>query len=160
MLTDLSSSSESAKITLTPNGGTGITIGTCDGGNTCDACCTWFDCKSQLTTNEIMSTSTRMEVKLEYTSHVTSSSWGKCTDSITGKSGVGVARITLTPLGIILESKSFEQCVDKDDGKTDKDGDNCTSWYNDNQEDCGLFDTEEFKANDLCCSCKRIGNYI
>ena len=97
MLTDLSSSYESATITLTPSGGTGITIGTCDGGNSCDKCCTWFDCKTQLSTNEIISTSARMEVKLEYTSHV--GTWGKCTDSITGKSGAGVARITLTPMG-------------------------------------------------------------
>ena len=99
MLTDLNSVAESATITLTPHGETGITIGTCDGGNSCDGCCTWFDCKAQLTTDEIISTSTRMEVKLEYTSTVSSSSWAKCTDSTSGKSGAGVARVILTPLG-------------------------------------------------------------
>ena len=99
MLTDLSHVAESATITLTPHGETGITIGTCDGGNSCDGCCTWFDCKAQLTTDEIISTSTRMEVKLEYSSSVTDHYSTDCTDSITGKSGAGVARITLTPLG-------------------------------------------------------------
>ena len=99
MLTDLASSHEEAVITFTPSGGTAVNIGTCDGGNTCDACCTWFDCQLQLTESQITSTATSMEVKLEYTSTVSSSSWAKCTDPTSGKSGAGVARVILTPLG-------------------------------------------------------------
>ena len=101
MLTDLASSHEEAVITFTPSGGTPINIGTCDGGNTCDACCTWFDCQLQLEASQITmpGTATSMEVKLEYTSTVSSSSWAKCTDPTSGKSGAGVARVILTPLG-------------------------------------------------------------
>ena len=90
MITDLSSSQEYATITV------GTTeLGTCDGGNTCDGCCTWYTCQG-LTSNQITSTSTNINLVLQYSSEV-SSTHAACTDSVSGSTGGGVARITLTP---------------------------------------------------------------
>ena len=95
MLTDLSLSSEYADITFTHSGGTNVVIGRCDGGNTCDACCSWYVCQGL--TSQISSSTTSIDVKFEYSSAVSSSSWAHCTDSSSGKSGAGVARVVLTP---------------------------------------------------------------
>ena len=108
MQTDLSRNNEFATITVTPSGRTpGAPWGTCNGGNDCAVCCRWFDCTPQLftlVTSDFGSTDyTSMEVKLEYSLPVSSSPWAKCTDNITGKSGAGVARITLTPVGTDIE---------------------------------------------------------
>ena len=99
MLTDLDWRGEYADITFTHSGSTNVVIGRCDGGNTCDAvynyvCCSWYVCQGL--TSQISSSTTSIDVKFEYSSQVSSSSWARCTDSSSGKSGAGVARIVLT----------------------------------------------------------------
>ena len=47
---------------------------------------------------------------------------------------------------------TIDGCVDSANGKTDRDGDGCT-YYDANLEECGYYDDDDFKANDLCCSC-------
>ena len=94
-LTDLSSSTEYADITFTHSGSTNVVIGRCDGGNTCDACCSWYVCQGL--TSQISSSTTSIDVKFEYKSTV--SPYTRCTDSSSGKSGAGVARVILTPSG-------------------------------------------------------------
>lgn len=97
MQTDLSSSSEYAAISLN-----GVSYGNCDGGNYCDGCCGWFDCNSQLSNNQITSSSSSISVRLVY-SNAVQSSHSACTDSMSGQSGGGVARVILTPVGKIAE---------------------------------------------------------
>lgn len=36
----------------------------------------------------------------------------------------------------------------------DRDGDTCSSYYDLNNEDCGLYDTPLFVASEACCNCK------
>ena len=93
MLTDLSWSMEYATITIN-----GENFGDCDGGNTCDGCCTWYTCNGldNMNNNQITPSTTSITVKLAYTTHV-SSTYAKCTDSVSGEMGGGVARIILTP---------------------------------------------------------------
>ena len=104
MQTDLSSSSEYAVIYIDgrSNGNTEDQCNNddqncwkCDGGNVCDGCCNWHTCSDTIT---VTSTTTSASIKLVYTNHV-SSTYATCTDPITGESGGGVARITLTPSG-------------------------------------------------------------
>ena len=85
--------------TITING---QNFGDCDGGNTCDGCCTWYTCDS-LTKHQITPSTQSITVKLEYTTHV-SSTYAKCTDSVSGEMGGGVARIILTPASKIIFS--------------------------------------------------------
>ncbi len=40
-----------------------------------------------------------------------------------------------------------------DDSVMDDYADTCTSWYDDNDSDCGASDTEYFKASEFCCAC-------
>ena len=93
METDLSSSSEKAQIFLN-----GVSFGSCDGGNSGDGSCGWFDCTSQLTSNKITSGATTVQVRMAYSSDV-SSTYATCTDSATGEYGGGVVKIVLTPIG-------------------------------------------------------------
>ena len=93
METDLSHKEEKAQIFLN-----GVSFGYCDGGNNGDGDCGWFGCTSQLANNQITSSSASVQVRLEYTSEV-SSTYGTCTDSVTGEYGGGVAKIVLTPKG-------------------------------------------------------------
>lgn len=44
------------------------------------------------------------------------------------------------------------QCYDEAYGFVDWGGDDC-SWYEDNALDCGIWDTEDFDAEDMCCAC-------
>ena len=90
MQTDLASELGYATIFLN-----GVSYGNCDGGNYCLGCCGWFDCKSQLSSNLITSNSSSVSVRLVYSEFVTSTH-NTCTDSVTGISGGGVARVTLT----------------------------------------------------------------
>ena len=62
----------------------------------------------------------------------------------------------LTPLLMYCLSTTYfkEVCHDSDDGKKDKYGDNCTSWYNKKPEYCGRFDDNDFSADSMCCACK------
>ena len=97
MQTDMSSYTEYAAISLN-----GVSYGNCDGGNTNDGACGWYDCQSQISNNQITSSSTSVSVRLAYTSSV-ASSHSTCTDSASGESGGGVARVTLTPVGKFME---------------------------------------------------------
>ena len=112
MQTDLSGSTEKAEIFLN-----GVSYGYCDGGNVRDGTCDWYNCESQITSNQIISSTTSVDIRIEYTSSV-SSTFATCTDSSTGNYGGGVARVVLSPVGkietIILFSiesllKSFEK---------------------------------------------------
>ena len=49
-------------------------------------------------------------------------------------------------------------CVN-DDTEVDSDGDTCSSFYDDYPEDCGLYDTDYFTANVLCCACRGDSKY-
>jgi len=40
-----------------------------------------------------------------------------------------------------------------DDTTKDKDGDNCSGWYDTHPLGCGKYDDEDFVANDQCCAC-------
>jgi hypothetical protein len=41
-----------------------------------------------------------------------------------------------------------------DNSVADQDGDTCESFYNDaNADECGEYDTDEFKAMRECCAC-------
>ena len=96
MLTDLSHSSENAEVFIDD-----VSKGTCAGGNQCDGCCTWYTCNVELMQPlQVTPTTTSISVKLEYTNSV-SSTYATCTDSVSGESGGGVARIKLTPPGSI-----------------------------------------------------------
>ena len=44
-------------------------------------------------------------------------------------------------------------CTDTSNGATDSNGDTC-SYYFIRKEECGLYDDEDFSANDMCCECK------
>lgn len=44
------------------------------------------------------------------------------------------------------------QCSDKTDGATDITGDGC-DWYAENPFGCGLYDTDDFNATEMCCAC-------
>ena len=52
-----------------------------------------------------------------------------------------------------------DTCVDTDNGAEDLFGDNCSD-YTRNPAWCGTwFDTDEFTANEMCCTCKaRLAN--
>ena len=52
------------------------------------------------------------------------------------------------------------QCTDTDNGALDYTDDNCVGWYNDFPEDCGEYDDDDFKANEMCCVCKTSGIHI
>lgn len=43
-------------------------------------------------------------------------------------------------------------CFNTNFGETDGDGFDC-SWYDANPQDCGGFDTDDFEAEVMCCSC-------
>merc|ERR1719242_1774851 len=45
------------------------------------------------------------------------------------------------------------QCYDTNNGLGDIGGDMC-DWYERNPEGCGVYDTEEFQANSMCCVCQ------
>ena len=47
-----------------------------------------------------------------------------------------------------------------DNGATDKYGDSCAVWYDNHPNDCGFYDDDDFKAANMCCSCKRHGKKI
>ena len=97
MQTDMSSSSEYAAIYLGRD-----FYGNCDGGNTNDGACGWYDCQSQMSSNQITSRYLNLEVKLIYSSSVSSSNY-TCKDSASGQWGGGVARVTLTAVGKFME---------------------------------------------------------
>ena len=59
--------------------------------------------------------------------------------------------IVIFPLGEVKVN-----CIDTDNGATDKVGDSCASNYNDNPGDCGKYDEDGFTANSMCCACKGI----
>ena len=45
-------------------------------------------------------------------------------------------------------------CEDEDNGIVDSFGDGCDYYYDEKQATfCGAFDTETFKANEMCCGC-------
>ena len=51
------------------------------------------------------------------------------------------------------------ECTNTDNGATDSYGDSC-EWYDFDEwkawvdpEDCGLYDDEDFTANEMCCEC-------
>lgn len=43
-------------------------------------------------------------------------------------------------------------CLDSEGDARDNAGDAC-SWYGINQRSCGIFDDDDFKANEQCCAC-------
>ena len=49
--------------------------------------------------------------------------------------------------------------MNTDNGANDNRGDSCASYYNDNPEDCGMYDDDDFTANSMCCACKGICHY-
>ena len=100
MLTDMLSSHEKVDIEFTHSGSTKQSLGPCHGGNSCDGCCSWYDCMtvSELGQHQITSSTTSIVVKFTYSSQV-SSTYATCTDSLSGKSGGGVVRVILTPVG-------------------------------------------------------------
>ena len=49
------------------------------------------------------------------------------------------------------------QCTNTDNGALDYVDDSCVGWYNENPEDCGEYDDDDFKANEMCCACKTSG---
>jgi len=46
------------------------------------------------------------------------------------------------------------QCTNTDNGALDMDGVSCLGYHKDIPEDCGEFDDDDFKANEMCCACK------
>ena len=48
-------------------------------------------------------------------------------------------------------------CENSDNGKTDKDGDSCETWYDLYPQDCGYYDDEDFVAKVMCCACRAMG---
>ena len=52
------------------------------------------------------------------------------------------------------------QCTNTDNGALDIEGDSCVGWYNDNLKDCGEYDDDDFKANEMCCACKTSGMHV
>ena len=54
---------------------------------------------------------------------------------------------------IILYLTLIEQCVDKDNGAYDVDGDSC-EYYTDYPDGCGWYDDEDFNSLAMCCACK------
>ena len=60
----------------------------------------------------------------------------------------------LSSLTIYYTTKLLlDVCIDSDNGKTDTDGDGC-EWYDANLGHCGDYDDDDFRAKELCCSCK------
>ena len=49
------------------------------------------------------------------------------------------------------------ECVDADNGATDRVGDNCTKYTN-YPPFCGRYDDDDFISSQMCCACKSIGN--
>ena len=120
MLTDMLSSYEEVDIEFTHSGSTKLSLGKCTGGNSCDGCCSWYDCMtvSDLGQHQITSSTTSIVVKFTYSSQV-SSTYATCTDSLSGKSGGGVVRVILTPVGkkympkaLYLRGKETELILD------------------------------------------------
>jgi len=48
--------------------------------------------------------------------------------------------------------KIASRCVDSDKGSTDDGGDTC-EYYKEDVDACGLYDDEDFTANNMCCAC-------
>ena len=47
---------------------------------------------------------------------------------------------------------NLASCSHTDNGIVDSSGDTC-KWYDDYKEACGFYDTKEFRAKEMCCSC-------
>ena len=58
----------------------------------------------------------------------------------------------------LLIKEVNESCQNMDNGAKDEIGDNCKSWYDRHPEDCGKYDDVDFKAKNMCCACKTVGN--
>lgn len=70
-----------------------------------------------------------------------------------------VTAFSSTPMlneGMISVQKGI--CVN-DDSTGDMDGDTCSSWYDENHENCGEYDDEDFDSSTQCCGCVG-GTYI
>jgi len=53
-----------------------------------------------------------------------------------------------------INGKCKKICKDTDNGASDTEGDNCASFYDYHPDQCGCCDDDDFKANEMCCSCK------
>jgi len=54
----------------------------------------------------------------------------------------------------VYTEEKVQDCMDTDRGEKDSDGNGC-SWYVDNPDKCAKFDTNAFKAFEMCCACKQ-----
>ena len=53
---------------------------------------------------------------------------------------------------IAAKTGNLQQCDNTANGMTDSTNDDCW-WYDSNPNSCGQYDTETFKAHNMCCSC-------
>ena len=51
-----------------------------------------------------------------------------------------------------LDCGDLDACVDTASDATDKYNDGC-KWYDENPKHCGIYDDDDFIANEMCCAC-------
>ena len=61
--------------------------------------------------------------------------------------------------GCFVYKVDVTQCTNTDNGALDITDFSCDI-YNDHPEDCGDYDDDDFKANEMCCACKTSGKHI